>query len=471
MKTVRVLGFSLCLGVAGLFGGAAVGFAQDAQQGAQDAQAAAPEEPSLTIDQVLEQARRVRTQVSEENQRREAEFRRERARQQSLLNQANADVQAAERRSTQLENTFNTNEAEIARLDEQLRERQGEFAELFGAARQAAAETRQVIELSLISGQLRGRIPPLEAIAQSRTLPTIEQLEQLYLIMLEEMVEQAKVATFTSDVINVRSGTPEPKAVTRIGPFVAFADGKYLVYEPQTDTLEFLARQPQTGGALAAARRVANYTGDGFVQGVIDPSMGQLLGLLIATPDLRERIDQGGPIGYGILVILAIGTLVGIYKWLTLIGTAGAVSGQIRRGKPSKSNPLGRIMLAYEANQGADVETMSLKLDEAVLKEIPRLESLLNMVKVFAAIAPLLGLLGTVTGMIKTFQQITLFGTGDPKIMAGGISEALVTTMLGLISAIPLLLLHSFASTTSRRVAQVLEEQAAGLIAQHAERT
>ena len=207
------------------------------------------------------------------------------------------------------------------------------------------------------------------------------------------------------------------------------------------------------------------------MKGVIDPSMGQLLGLLVETPSVRERVDQGGVIGYIILGILVVGSALGGLKWFSLVGAAGAINGQIRSKKAKKGNPLGRIMLAYEANQGADVETMSLKLDEAVLKELKPLESWLNTVRVLAAVAPLLGLLGTVTGMIKTFQQITLFGTGDPKIMAGGISEALVTTMLGLISAIPLLLIHSFAATTARRVGQVLEEQAAGLIAEHAERT
>ena len=139
------------------------------------------------------------------------------------------------------------------------------------------------------------------------------------------------------------------------------------------------------------------------------------------------------------------------------------------RKKPSKSNPLGRVMLAYENTQSNDVETVALKLDDAILKEVPKLESGLNLVKVLAATAPLLGLLGTVIGMINTFQAITLFGTGDPQIMASGISEALVTTVLGLIAAIPLLLLHAFASGASKRVSQVLEEQAAGIIAEHAE--
>ena len=126
-------------------------------------------------------------------------------------------------------------------------------------------------------------------------------------------------------------------------------------------------------------------------------------------------------------------------------------------------------MQMYAGDRDADMETLQLKLDYAVIKEVPKLEGALNIVKVLAAVAPLMGLLGTVIGMIVTFQAITLFGTGDPKLMAGGISQALVTTVLGLIAAIPLLLLHAFAANASRRVSQVLEEQSAGMVAEYAE--
>ena len=218
MKLVRVLGMTLSLAAAGLAGATAVR--------AQDADAAA-ETPTLTLDQVLERARQVSREVSAQNREREAAFRRDRARQQSNLNQAQTDLQTQERRSSQLEASFNENELEIERLDGQLRERQGEFAELFGAARQAAGETREVVRLSLVSGQFPGRQEPLEAVAQSRTLPTIPQLEELYLTMLGEMVEQSKTVTFATNVINL-DGVPEARDVTRIGPFVAFTGGRFL---------------------------------------------------------------------------------------------------------------------------------------------------------------------------------------------------------------------------------------------------
>jgi biopolymer transport protein ExbB len=138
--------------------------------------------------------------------------------------------------------------------------------------------------------------------------------------------------------------------------------------------------------------------------------------------------------------------------------------------KISTDNPLGRILSVYDDNETIDPESLELKIDEAILREVPQLEKYHSIVKVFAAIAPLLGLLGTVVGMIVTFQALTLFGTGDPKLMAGGISQALVTTMLGLIVAIPLVFLHSILTSWSGTLIEILEEQSAGLIARHAEK-
>jgi biopolymer transport protein ExbB len=323
----------------------------------------------------------------------------------------------------------------------------------------------------VISAQYPGRVQPLRETAQSTTLPSVEELENIYLTHLEEMVAQSKTATFDATVISA-TGESESTTVTRIGPFSAFANGDYYVMRAAQGArprLSELKKQPSTNNAIANARDVQGFNGDGYTAGTIDPSLGQLLSLYVDTPSLRERVDQGGTVGYVIIVVFLIGLLLGLYKLVTLFMTNAAVKSQVRRKTPSRSNPLGRVMMAYDSNTSADVDTLALKLDDAVLREIPKLESGLNLLKVFAAVAPLLGLLGTVTGMIITFQQITLFGTGDPKIMAGGISQALVTTVLGLVAAIPLLLLHALASGSARSVTQTLEEQAAGMIAERAE--
>jgi biopolymer transport protein ExbB len=147
------------------------------------------------------------------------------------------------------------------------------------------------------------------------------------------------------------------------------------------------------------------------------------------------------------------------------------VASQKKSSTPNEDNPLGRVLKVYEENKDVDVETLELKLGEAILGETPKLTRNITLIQVISVVAVSLKKLGTVIGMILTFQAITLFGTGDPKTMAGGISTALMTTVLGLCVAIPTTLLHSIVATRSRSVIHVLEEQSAGIIADHAEQS
>ena len=421
-----------------------------------------------SLQDVLNAARAEAAAVREANQEREARFLAERNTQQQKLAQIKSRVNTEKAESDRLATAFKGNLARIQALSAELDEKQGAFKELFGAARSASGDLATLVESSAISAQYPGRVEALRDIQRSETLPSADKLRDLYLTMMQEMVAQSEIATFTANVRG-KGGENETRQVTRIGPFVSFSKGDYLVYDSAIQQLKFLGRQPNAAKAQEAARKVAGYTGDGFVRGVIDPSLGTLLELVVEQKRPMEVFHDGGIVGYIIAGLFAIGMVMGVLKLLAIWGVAGAVRSQMRKKNANKGNPLGRIMLAYQSNTSADVETLALKLDDAVLKELPKLESGLNLVKVIAAIAPLLGLLGTVIGMIQTFQMITLFGTGDPQLMADGISVALVTTMLGLIAAIPLLLLHSFANGASKGVAQILEEQSAGMIAEHAE--
>lgn len=425
----------------------------------------------VSLDDVLRQAREERRQAAQDNRAREAEFVQARNEQRARLATVRSQVNAAEAESNRIEAQFAANDQRITELQRELDAKQGEFGELFGAARSAAADLAAQLENSIISAQYPGRAAQLRKTAQATTLPSVEELEFIYMTHLEEMAAQAKVASFSATVWN-GEGVSDTADMTRVGPFVAFSGGDYYIMkraESSVPRLTELKKQPQVANAVSNARSVTNYSGEGYTAGTIDPTSGTLLDLYVDSPDLMERFDQGGPVGRAIAVVFVIGVVIGLLKLFSLFMTNAAVKGQVRSKKASRGNPLGRVMMAYESNPNADAETLSLKLDDAVLREIPRLERGLNLVKVFAAIAPLMGLLGTVVGMIITFQQITLFGTGDPKIMAGGISQALVTTVLGLIAAIPLLLLHAFASGFSKSVVQTLEEQAAGMIAEQAE--
>jgi biopolymer transport protein ExbB len=459
MKSLKLAGFSLLAGAA-LIAMDVAAFAQTAQPAAQ------PAPRQLTLDQVLNAVRKERTEVSAENKQREARFVQDRNNQQAELGRVQGQVNAAASESNRLEAAMASNQAAIDALDEELASKQGEFQELFGAARSAAADLTAQINRSIISAEFPGRAAELQEVAQTDTLPTEAQLRYLWEVLVQQIAEQAKVSTFTANVV-LADGKEASREVTRIGPFVASSDGKALTFK-EAGHLEFLSRQPASA-VTAAFKRVENAKGDGFVRGIIDPSQGQLLSLIVATPNFSERVKQGGAVGFLTIGIGVLAFVWGVFRWVTLSMTAGAVKAQARRGKASKSNPLGRVMLAYEAlDNKNDVGAIEATLDEAIMKEVPKLESGLSLVKIISNVAPLLGLLGTVIGMVITFQSITLFGTGDPQIMASGISIALMTTVIGLVVSIPLVLLHSFAQGAANRVTQILEEQAAGIIAEHA---
>src|SRR5690606_9583954 len=257
----------------------------------------------------------------------------------------------------------------------------------------------------------------------------------------------------------------------RVGAFNLVADGRYLRHNSETNSVSELQRQPSQARFINSTTALLEaQPGDPLVRFGIDVTRGQLLGLLIETPNLRERIDQGGPVGYVIIALGILGVLLALER-LIMLGIAGSkVRSQLKRETPSPDNPLGRVLMVYENNKNADTETLELKLGEAILKEQPPLQRGILFIKVISVVAPLLGLLGTVVGMIQTFQAITLYGTGDPTIMAAGISVALMTTVLGLVVAIPTVLLHTLVSGRSRRIMQILQEQSAGIIATQAEK-
>jgi biopolymer transport protein ExbB len=320
------------------------------------------------------------------------------------------------------------------------------------------------VQGSLVSAQIPGREEFLEELGKNKSLPSIESLEKLWFILHQEMTELGKVVRFSATVVNV-DGDQDQRDVIRVGAFNALSGGVYLIYEDRK--LQELPKQP-AGTYLDSVPSFEAATGSMAVL-ALDPSRGSILKVLIQTPGFWERIKFGKEVGYTIIVLGVAAFLLAITRWVIVFLTGRRVAEQKKSDQVSDNNPLGRILGIYEANRATDVETLELKLDEAILRESASLDKMLWAVKVVSVVAPLMGLLGTVTGMIRTFQAITLFGTGDPKMMASGISEALVTTMLGLYVAIPLVLLHALVANTSKGVVEVLEEQAAGLIARRAE--
>ncbi len=417
------------------------------------------------LDQLLDQVKQTQTQESRLNKSREAEFIADKAKQQHLLSEAKAKLARQEQRSQQLKKQFEANEQKLGTLETELNNRSGILKELFAVARQAAGDLKADLDNSLVSAQFPQRTEKLSALADSKALPTIEQLETLWFSLQHEMTESGKVVVFNTDIESA-SGEPKPAKVVRIGVFNALADGQYLNYSVETNKLVELARQPDSK-YLNMAEDIVE-TSEGTADIGIDPTRGVILSMLIQTPDIFERIDQGGFIGYIILSLGLAGFVFAIIRLFNLVRTHRQMVKQMQQSTISNDNPLGRVINAAEQANAEDSETLELVLDDAITREIPELEKGLSMIKLLAGVAPLLGLLGTVTGMIATFQSISLFGTGDPKLMASGISQALVTTMLGLCIAIPLLFLHSLLASRSRIASQILDEQSAGIISRRA---
>ena len=422
-------------------------------------------EPSITLDQLLEKVRQESTLEKKENIEREEIFKQAKEEQEQLLKEALAVFEKEDKRGTNLRRTYNLYENQIAKQTEILENRAGSLRDLHGVVRQIAGDIDAVIDNSFVSAQKPNRDEITDSLASSKKLPEIKELEQLWLLVLDEMVESGKVVRFNTQFIN-SSGEEVNQQVTRIGTFSAVSNGRFLRYLPDSEKLVEPARQPSHRFQSMAIDLEQSHSG--IMPFPLDPTRGAMLALLVQVPDLITRIKQGGIVGMIIIFLAVVGVIIAIERFYVLSVIDHKVISQMKDKLPGE-NPLGRIMKIFIDNPDIDSDTLGLKLDEAILKELPPLRRGLGTLSLLAAIAPLLGLLGTVTGIIETFQSITLFGTGDPRVMSGGISQALVTTVMGLVAAIPLLLLHSFLSTKSNRLIHILDEKSAAFVAQLAE--
>ena len=399
-------------------------------------------------------------------------FRENKAQQQALLNELVEKQEALEELSTQRESDFEANEQKLAQMEERLDERLGTLKELFGVLQQVASDANAELSRSMTQIHYPDRGEFLKNFAsrmeQTTDLPAISEVERLWYELQREMTSTGEVRRFEHPVVT-SAGKEVEKEVTRLGAFNLVADGKYLQFVPETGRVVEYGRQPggrhldrleQLGAADAGERAWAS----------LDPTRGQLLSLLVQAPNLRERVQQGGMIGFIIICLGAAVVLTAVIRLVYLLVVQYRINRQMADPENPGRNPLGRVLAAYRQEKGQDINTLELKVGEAVLREVPRMNRGLSFIKITAAIAPLMGLLGTVTGMIITFQAITLFGAGDPKLMAGGISQALVTTVLGLTVAIPTLLLHNLVQTRADHINDILEQEGVAIVAGQAEK-
>ncbi|NVK89402.1 MAG: MotA/TolQ/ExbB proton channel family protein [Gammaproteobacteria bacterium] len=421
-----------------------------------------------SLDELLNLVKNAERAQSRENTQRIQRFQNDRNQQQRLLNEAKAELAQLEVRSEELKQQYDTNEQQLGEFTERLRIKLGNLGEAIGVVRQVAADAAATIDTSIVSAEFPDRQKVLTELAGRKEIPTIAELRSLWVELQTEMNEQGRISTFDKEMIDL-NGQTVTKPITRIGSFNLIADGEYVVFNKNTKNVEALPKQPKEPSGIMGV--VANYASanGGFALFPVDPTMGGIVEREKDRESWFERLEEhAGYVGWAILVVLGIGAIIAIERFLVLSATGSKMRKQAKSSTPG-NNPLGRIMSVYLANKDDSFENLELKLDEAVLKELPQLETRISIIKIFAAVSPLMGLLGTVTGMIETFQNITLYGAGDPSVMAGGISSALMTTVLGIVAAIPLILMHAFVSAKSKSMVHMLEEQSSGLIAQHVE--
>lgn len=421
-----------------------------------------------SLDDLLKQVQQSGRESAQLNAEREARFLRNKNEQADLVAKAEAELAAAQARVAAVKARYDAHQKSIGDLKARLQQRAGDYQQVYATVRQVAGDFRAVAAGSLVGAQAPERLEFLDQLAAQREIPNMGALEKLWFTMQEEMTESGKSLRFDAEYLD-GEGARQKGEVIRIGTFTAFANGEYLTLEE--GRLVVLPKQP-AGAYLSLTDDFAGTT-SGSAPIMLDPSRGSLLLLEAERPTLRERIDQGEEIGYVIIAVGTIAFLLALFQMAYLYGVNRKVRGQLKDvHTPRTDNPLGRVLLALrEANapspddNATDAEVLELRLSEAVLREQPRLERFQPFIRLTVAAGPLLGLVGTVAGMIITFQVITELGAGDPKAMARGISQAMIATLLGLGIAIPLLFINAYLASRSRALIQILDEQSAGLLA------
>ncbi|MFO4746912.1 MotA/TolQ/ExbB proton channel family protein [Vibrio cholerae] len=415
---------------------------------------------------LVQQATQEKAQQQQHNQQREAGFVQTAQELQAAKAELLAERNRLQKEADQLSSQFSDNENTLARLEETLRLETGSLGEMFGVVRQNAKELQSELDQSVTGVELRAHQQSIDDVVAAKTLPSMAQLRGLWQAMSEEIRASGQVQTTEIQWLNGQGETLTVPAL-RLGSLGLISEQGYVKWDNARQQALSYQQLPSDFPTFSHIRTLVD--GD-VVTMKVDPSRGVLLEQLALTPTLSQRLQAGGVIGNVILVLLGVGLIIALYRGAILATLRQKIKAQLKNPEQPGNNPLGRILAVYNKEQQRSVEALELRLLEAVVDEQNHLETGLSMLKLLAALAPMLGLLGTVTGMIETFQVITQFGNGDPKVMAGGISMALVTTVEGLIAAIPLLLAYNILSAQAEAIRNILEKQGIGLVAQQAER-
>jgi biopolymer transport protein ExbB len=424
------------------------------------------------LDELLEQTRSARVREQQANEEREKKFLAERNKQSELVSAARTTLASERQRGAALQAAYDANEKKLTELQAQLEQKAGNLGEMFGVVRQVANDFSSVVHNSIISAEYPDREEFVAKLSQAKSLPSMTDLERFWFELQREMTESGHVARFKTKIITPE-GAPLESTVVRVGPFNASSQAQYLQYLPAQRQLAIMPRQP-TSEFRSAAKHLEGAT-EGYESSVIDPTRGVLLSIYAQRPNVFERIQAGESIGYIIILVGIAGAILAVYQFFYLATVRGKVRNQLKFPEaPETDNPLGRVLATFKGevqrvDKEQEVEVVELRISEAVLKEVPKLERFQSFLRLAVAAGPLLGLIGTVAGMIITFQSITESGSSDPKLMAAGISQAMIATLLGLGIAVPLLFANAWLNSLSRGIVQILDEQSTGLLAERLE--
>ena len=397
------------------------------------------------IQDLINRVEQNRDDLSKSEAARVNEFIKKVADRRFLLSKAKKQLSDEEARNKRLEDLFEKNELRLADLETELNIKLGVLGELFGVARQMAGELQADSETAYNFTEFPDRRDALNEIGQIK-VHNLKNLEDLWILHLNEIASSGEVKEISANIINSDGDITEEKLV-RYGPFNMVKDKSFVKTDVPNNAFAVLKKQPDR--SLVRKFR-SHYRSDDYAVAPIDPTRGFLLSLYLDKPTTFERIAQGKLIGFIIVLIGSVGLMFAGYRYFRLYTYSKSIKSNDNSDVYNKIKSI--------SDKTNDVDSFERECDEVLLTVNGNLSWGVNWIKFLAAVAPLLGLLGTVIGMIETFQAITVFGTGDPKQMAGGISQALVTTMLGLIFAAPLLAMYTLLSEKVSEILQEIEE-------------
>ncbi len=335
-----------------------------------------------------------------------------------------------------------------------------------------------LLEQSPSSSLRQERLKDLKTYLGSKRVFNLKDMTGLFDMYFDDIKDSSRILRYTGKVLD-RGGEEKDADIISFGHmgalFTTAKNNGFLTFSPSSKRL-LMSGDP---GFFTSRAITSFYEGKQNIA-PIDISGGAAINQLARKETLEDRLKSGGVLVIPILLVGVFAIIITLERIFFLSRvrsntdelmtkvTALVFQGDFEKAlattTPHENKPTGKVLMAGLIHKNLSQEVIESAMSEAILTQIPKLERFIGTLKVLAAVAPLLGLLGTVTGMINTFQVITTHGTGDPRLMAGGISEAMVTTQVGLAVAIPIMMAASFLSSRVKNIGRDMEEKGSALM-------